>query len=119
MGSKDKDERPAGVPLEERIQQLRSKGVEVLESESVDDEDRVFRMVFRAPNQGHLARYAKNQQASNIIRAGIRLCQDVVLDPPDDELLAEFEARPGLILSCVSEILEAVGGGQVFSRRRI
>lgn len=120
--AKDKDqvdERPAGVPLEERVAQLKAKGVEVFESTSVDDEEREFRMVYRAPNQSHLARYMRNTAASNPMRAGLQFCQDVVLDPPKDELVDALEARPGLVLSCVNEILESVGGGQVFSRRRI
>lgn len=118
-GAETKDERPSGVPLAERIAVLRQKGIEVFESTSVDTEDREFRMTFRAPNQSHLARYMRNSQASNAVRAGMQFCQDVVLDPPKEELVDALEARPGLVLSCVNEILESVGGGQVFSRRRI
>lgn len=113
------EDRRAGVPLAEQVALLKSKGIEVFTSDSEDDDGVRFEMTFRAPNQAHLARFGKNRDSSNIIRAGVRLCEDVVLDPPKDVLEAEFTRRPGLVLSCVNEILEAVGGGQVFSRRRI
>jgi len=113
------DDRRTGVPLAEQVALLKSKGIEVFRSDSEDDEGVRFEITFRAPNQAHLARFGKNRDSSNIIRAGVRLCEDVVLDPPKEVLETEFARRPGLVLSCVNEILEAVGGGQVFSRRRI
>lgn len=99
---------------------LAGEGVETFEAKGEDDEvglDITF--IFQKPTRAQLSRYMKTSQMQQAYKAGARLCKDVAIHPKGDDLDALFERHPGLVLNFIGEIMNTVGGGMVFTRRKL
>ena len=73
--------------------------------------------VFRWPNNGHIGRYSREAMGGNVVKASRNMVLALVLQPPKEDLVAQFEDKPGLPVALANEINKRTGLNEEFTAK--